>query len=450
MSDNNTSGNLDANEQLTTRFVAPDMQRAMRTLADELGEDAVLVSCRQHDDGVEVVGMRAGVELPTDNINELHSDRRRGDRRQSGRRDSDIESAARVEQVLGGVDKETADTRSAAAALAEKIGQLGVNGVPSDVTDESAANRDQVLEELKSLRQSLSMMLSENTQASNSLPAPNEYIVVNRLVELGFSLDLARQLVSSVTTLQDSPIETLWASVRERVAEVLPCYEQDMILHGGVVALDGGNGSGKSSVMIKLASRWANLHGADTVMLVTDQGNRSVAVEQFAQLCGVFLYQINEHTEPANLKLLASQYRCVITDVAHDEQVSIDSGLAVSKRLLVLPAVYHKRYLENIVGRYRDDSTVGVVVSYFDEAVNLGELLSRLIYERMPIAYLSSEGIMPDGIDLPAKAYIVDKLFLGSGEAGVDQSNTDNAISALNEEEIQLKAPLASVSGTLD
>ena len=80
------NGSVDVKEK---RFVAANMMQAMRKLTEAFGADAILLSSRRIETGVEVIGLPPGEKPSRTDFSKLHSDRRHGDRRSRGRRVSD-------------------------------------------------------------------------------------------------------------------------------------------------------------------------------------------------------------------------------------------------------------------------------------------------------------------------------------------------------------------------
>ena len=96
---------MQATHQETSRpeqkFVAPDMGSALRMLADTLGSDAILLSSRKVNNGVEVIAMPPGATPAQGDYQAMHTERRSNDRRRTPerrRRATVASSGANAEQ----------------------------------------------------------------------------------------------------------------------------------------------------------------------------------------------------------------------------------------------------------------------------------------------------------------------------------------------------------------
>ena len=166
------------------RFVAKDMSRAIRKLNEALGPEAILLSSRKVEEGVEVVALPAGEQFLASRLHHQAGDRRSNQRRQADRMAMPAHSGAVATD-------ETVDLTTPAARLAASIGKM-----------KSPYEQPSGFEELQRELQQVKQMLEEKVQGQENhdtiFSRPIQYRVLNRLLDLGFTLDMARTLAEGI------------------------------------------------------------------------------------------------------------------------------------------------------------------------------------------------------------------------------------------------------------
>ena len=132
------------------RFVAKDMSRAIRKLNEALGPEAILLSSRKVEEGVEVVALPAGEQPSASSLHRQAGDRRSNQRRQADRMAMPADSSAVTAD-------ETVDLATPAARLAASIGEM-----------KSPYEQPSGFEELQRELQQVKQMLEEKVQGQES------------------------------------------------------------------------------------------------------------------------------------------------------------------------------------------------------------------------------------------------------------------------------------------
>ena len=187
---------------------------------------------------------------------------------------------------------------------------------------------------------------------------------------------------------------------------------------GGVVALVGPTGVGKTTLIAKLAARWVLRHGARDIALVSTDCVRIGAQEQIhtlGRLLGVPAYAIDGAADLAELLDQLGERRLVLIDSAGLSQR--DPRLARRARRRSRTRVDRLETssgaLRRLAGR-RDRRSAGTFrrraarrracVTKLDEATSLGGTLSALIRAKLPLAYLSDGQQVPEDLQSGALA----------------------------------------------
>jgi flagellar biosynthesis protein FlhF len=360
-------------------YRAADMRQALRQVRDAQGPDAVILSSRRIANGVEVV---AAVDYDVDAA------------------DASVASeAARTESRI--------PTAADYAALAQRFdgGQerQEISDLPADAN-----------EELRTLRRMLETQLA--TLAWNDLTrrAPIQTELLRQLTVLGLAHDLAGELVSQLPQRMElAEAQRLALALMARRIETVG---ERWMEGGGVVALVGPTGVGKTTLIAKLAARWVLRHGARDLALVSTDSIRIGAQEQIhtlGRLLGVPAYAIDGAGELAELLDHVSERRLVLIDSAGLSQrdprlaTELETLANASERLessLVLSAAAQAGAIEQSLERFAGARPTTCCVTKLDEATSLGGTLSALIRTKLPLAYLSDGQQVPEDLS-PARSH---------------------------------------------
>jgi flagellar biosynthesis protein FlhF len=275
------------------------------------------------------------------------------------------------------------------------------------------ANSD-VNEELRSLRRMLETQLA--TLAWNDLVrrSPIQTELLKQLTQLGLAQDLAAELVTQLPArLELAEAHRLALALLARRIETTGERWMD---GGGVVALVGATGVGKTTLIAKIAARWVLRHGPRDIALVTTDSVRIGAQEQvhtLGRLLGVPAYAIDGAAELAGVLDHLAEKRMVLIDTAglspRDPRLAEElSTLALAnKRLettLVLSAAAQAGAIEEAVQRFAAARPAACMLTKLDEATSLGGAISTLIRARLPVTYVSEGQRVPEDLS-PARAH---------------------------------------------
>ena len=251
---------------------------------------------------------------------------------------------------------------------------------------------------------------------------PRQAQLAQRMLDAGFSPALIRKLVLSLPADVD---EQAWATnVLERN---LVTGERDTALEdlGGVYAIIGATGVGKTTSTAKLAAAFATRHGAANLGLITLDAYRVAAHEQlrtYGRILGVPVHTAHDRASLEDLLDLLSAKRMVLIDTAGMAQrdsrtrelLDMVSHRAIS-RLLVINASAQGETIEDQLAAYAAPSCRGIVLSKLDEAVKLGPALDSMLRHKLRVLAVANGQRVPEDWHRLSAHALVQRALRGGG-----------------------------------
>ena len=295
---------------------------------------------------------------------------------------------------------------------------------------------------LKELRKMRGLMRSQLFSLARSQPDSVAEGLMRRLRDCGFSATLVRRLLEKIPADADLGRAEAW--IRQLMVKVirLDAPHRRILERGGIHALVGPTGVGKTTTVAKLAARFALRHGTDAVGMVTLDTYRIGAHDQlrtFGRLLGIPVGVAHGAAGLASFMSENANRKLILIDTVgvgqRDERLPelIDSTSSASiRKLLVLNAAAQPETLEDVVRAYRVGSRGGIVVSKVDEAVKLGGVVDCLVRHRLPLIGLADGQRVPEDWQEPEVGSLVRRAFDTRTSAvfdydGVDATAADHA-----------------------
>ena len=205
------------------------------------------------------------------------------------------------------------------------------------------------------------------------------------------------------------------------LSKKLPVTEADPLETGGVVALVGPTGAGKTTTIAKLAACFAQRHNARDVALVTTDTVRIGGREQlhgYGRQLGIAVHEADSAQGLALVLERLRDYKLVLIDTAGLGQrdrnlVGQLNWLRASgqvQTLLCLPANSHFADLDEVVRRFSTVQPQGVVLTKLDETGRLGSALSVVVDHQLPMAWVTDGQRVPDDLHRANSAHLVLRL----------------------------------------
>jgi flagellar biosynthesis protein FlhF len=311
-----------------------------------------------------------------------------------------------------------------------QLGDIATNAMPASEPlplpgQPSATQRSQMdmAAELRQMRGLIEERFSSLAFMEKLQRQPVQARLTQKLLELGFSPALVRKLAESCPSefRGGSPAEpadeTAWAahvlSRNLQTDEAAPAIED----RGGVFALIGSTGVGKTTTTAKLAAHFATKYGAGQLGLITLDAYRIGAHEQlraYGRILGVPVHTAHDRASLDDLLDLLSSKKLILIDTAGMAQRDSRTQELLEmlahpsiKKLLVINAAQQGETIEDVVGAWKGAACEGVVLSKIDEAVKLAPALDTLIRHKLKVLGVANGQRVPeDWHRLPSTALV--------------------------------------------
>ncbi|MGW8462323.1 flagellar biosynthesis protein FlhF [Pseudomonas sp. CLCA07] len=409
------------------RFFAADMRQAMKLVRDELGADAAIIGNRRIAGGVELTAAldyKLSALAPRVPNMELEDELRktqsrivtaqaelslRGDGETDGDKTTNRQLFAGLPLTAAEplIEPTYAEPRHAQPAPAPAAGGVDPRAF------------DSMRFELNSLRELMEVQLGSLAWNQLQGSRPAQANLWRRLQRIGLSGPLSRDLLAMIPDI-DEPRQA-WRMLLAYLARMIATPEIEPLEEGGVIAMVGPAGMGKTTTLAKLAARYVLKYGAQNIALVSMDSFRIGAQEQLKTLGRILNVSVT-HVDPGQSLVQAMEpllrKRVVLIDTAGLQasdpalrmQLESLAGRGIkSKNYLVLATTSQKQVLTAAYHSYKRCGLAGCILTKLDETASLGEVLSLAISHELPVAYLTDGPRIPDDLHLPRRHQLVSR-----------------------------------------
>ena len=365
------------------RFFATDMRQALRQVKVTLGADAVILSNKQVDGGVELVAAmdydESALAQTTGQAAWDHQPQQKGSDR-TGNDETDYQHPSAE--------------RPAAPAKAVEWSQE-----PALV---------EMRKEMQEIRRMMENELSELIWRDMGKRRPLTQETFRRLMSLGLDAEISRRLADCAEDA--STIDRAWKTATFHLTRELPILKEDLIEAGGALALIGPTGVGKTTTIAKLAARFCLRHGNRQLALITTDNFRVGAQEQlnnYGRILDVPIRCVSSVNELDGALNSFSGKRLVLIDTAgmsqRDLQISeklalLSQGNNPVRTILTLSATTQRSAMAHAVKAFGVANPEACIVTKIDEAGSLGGVISTIMEMNLPLAYTTDGQRVPEDI----------------------------------------------------
>lgn len=441
------------------RFVAKDMRSALAEVKEFLGPDAIILSNKKVAEGVEIVAAidaEPAAALPRQSspakatAEDITPKTKRAEPRlnikvddQADAEPADSLRALLARQMIKQQGRETPVSQAnkplatepavTKAAQFERQNSGSQNAgystaIPAQWQEISQAQQAQsqlmqqqfaqMQSEMLSMRQLLQHQVSGLMWQDLARREPVRALVIENLKQLGLSEQIADQLACFMP--DDLNAADAWDTALELLSGQLNTTNDDILRRGGVIALVGPTGVGKTTTVAKLAAGFAKRHGVDQVALITTDCFRIGAFEQLATFGRIIGCPVKQAKDSEALSILLNQLqqrKLILIDTAGMSQRDlrlaeklaslVHNSRVKIKSYLVLSATAQARVMQESVQQFKRIGLAGCIFTKLDECLSLGEVINVAIQNALPVSYLTHGQRVPEDIRIADAAALV-------------------------------------------
>lgn len=280
-----------------------------------------------------------------------------------------------------------------------------------------------MMEEMRNMRQHVESQLTAITWNNHLQNNPVKAKILSTLLAANFSASLARQLAEKLPNNLDMGKAHAWIkNVLCRNVTTID-DESELLSQGGVFALVGPTGVGKTTTTAKLAARYVMKHGTKNLGLITTDGYRIGGHEQlrtYGKILGVMVYAVKDETDlKIALNELKNKHTILIDTVGvsqRDQMVAEQIAMLSStnmpiKKLLCLSATSAGETLTDVIKAYKGRALDGCIITKLDEAASFGCALDVVIREKIKLYYTTHGQRVPEDISLANKDALISRAL---------------------------------------
>ncbi|MEK8090549.1 flagellar biosynthesis protein FlhF [Thermithiobacillus plumbiphilus] len=465
------------------RFYAESSREALRQVKEALGPDAVILSNRQVEGGVEIITAidfdeaalleeeaREAAPAPTPVAAPVPARREEAPTARPSKADQyanlgvpvavtdaaeeQVSFAARLKSVQDKTTKpapratpamstpvkvEAASVpkpvQASAAPVSAPVAAAPQRPAPIPITQAPAAE-DSTLATIAALKDELQQMRRmvetrlQMPEAPIAQPEPAPQPVrmpeaaapnyaLMPLIQLGFSTRMARQILAASGSQEASDSTGLLRPYLEANLKLVgPTADQ-----GGILALLGPTGVGKTTTIAKLAARFALKYGADQVALLTTDTYRIAGTEQlrvYGRILGIPVEVVQDGLALQERLDALDHKKLILIDTVgfspRDERIKKQLAILAAprqqiQRVLVLNAAGGRAHQQLVMDAYGQQGLEGCIISKTDETPKLGEVMDLLLQHNLPLSFYTDGQRVPEDLHRADLGAVMDLLF---------------------------------------
>lgn len=394
------------------RFFAKSMAEALKQVSEQMGPDAVILSNRRVDGGVEIV---TALDYDENMARQRLGEQAREATNGALLAEMQAEHHRRLEDELSRSRSRIREVRESRAGRNQGYPDVAFSSLHEPVSDSfdepvspGGGNHTDYSDELARMRAEISslrdLMGGQSGKPEKTSVSAVQQRLAERLQEFGLSQNLAGSLSRRH---KGGKLDDGWKQSLKMLATGVRTPRQEWLDEGGVYALVGPTGSGKTTTIGKLAARYVLKYGADSLALVTTDRYRVAAHEQlfvFGRILNVPVRVVDESNTLDDILDELSDRHLVLIDTAgltssdkgYQEQLTELARSHHNVRThLVVSATSQPRIMKSVWHCYKMANLTGCVMTKIDEALTLGESLGFVMETGLPVAYYTDGQKIP-------------------------------------------------------
>ncbi len=415
------------------RFFGKNSREALKMVREKLGENAIILSNKAVDGGNEIMAFKeedmnamVAKDEPMD-ASALLALMNKANFNQAANMTENQALPASSLAVIHEFDetiKRAELKNNATKKRAEMQKNTSSTSAPRQLekqtnNEQSSTQMNQMMNEMREMRSVIESQLTTLAWGNIQQRDPVKSKMLNMLLSAGFSAALSRQLSEKIPANLSEEKARSWIS--SVLSINLNTIENDtkILDRGGIFALIGPTGVGKTTTTAKLAARYVMKHGTQSLGLITTDAYRIGGHEQlriYGKILGVMVHAVKDE---ADLKIalneLKNKHTILIDTVGVSqrdrmvqEQIAMLSSTSMPvKKLLCLNATSTGETLADVIKAYKRNGLDGSIITKLDEAAAIGSAIDVVIREKLKLYYVTNGQRVPEDIHVAKKSFLI-------------------------------------------
>ena len=287
-----------------------------------------------------------------------------------------------------------------------------------------------MMREMASMKALMQRELSSMAWSGMKERSPARAAMMQMLLDSGFSPALMRELVGAVQ--EDATAAVARKLVTAEIQRRLPVTTHEALVEqGGIFALIGPTGVGKTTTVAKLAARCVVRHGANSLALLTTDSYRIAAHDQlriYGRILNVPVHAVKDGDDLKSTLLQLRDKRAVLIDTVgmsqRDKMVAeqaamLGAGNGQIRRLLLLNASTNAATLDEVIRNYSGGGIHGCIITKIDESASVGAALDSAIRHKLRVHYVTNGQRVPEDVHVPNATYLTERALRVTTDAAV-------------------------------
>jgi flagellar biosynthesis protein FlhF len=369
------------------RYVAKDMQEAIKKIGNELGPDAVILQSKNiRQKGIKGLFGKKMVEV----VAAYEPSRKKKPAKQAEEKQADLKQAPESEPM-----------QSTTAAEPEKESEK----------EEKTSTLSRQMEELKDAVADFSNKIRIANRETTLTFSPEILSLYNGLIERDVQEDLSKEIAARAQDVQSRrPFETRIIAqqlILDRLGDPMPLklkkFKQNVLLFAGPT------GAGKTTTLAKLAGMLKFGEKLDVAIINTDT-YRVGAMEQiriYSEIMDIPLvtaYSAEELKttlktfEDKDVVLIDTAGRSPREELMKDDLSQLIEAACADEIFLVISVATGHKVCKDIIGSYAFIENYKLIITKLDEVGAWGNVLNIADYAQKSLSYVTMGQNVPDDI----------------------------------------------------
>jgi len=385
------------------RFFGNNSREALNLVRSALGDDAVIISNRAMNGGNEIMAFKE---------EDMQAMVSHGDEQSlSASNPLSLVDLMRQRKQITEVSHLSRNVAKSESHGRQVVATKNIQGSDPQLND--------MLTEMREIRSVLESQMTTIAWGNIQQRSPIKSEMLSRLLHAGFSATLAGQLTENLPVNLDRPQALAW--IKRILAKNMVSLENEteILDNGGIFALIGPTGVGKTTTIAKLAARYVMKHGTEQLGLITTDSYRIGGHEQlriYGKILGVMVHTVKDEDDlKIALNELKGKHTVFIDTVGvgqRDSKVAEQTAMLASsnssiKRLLCLNSTSNGETLADVIRAYKGNGLEGCIMTKIDEAATIGNVLDLIVRQKIKLYYTTNGQRVPEDIHLADKEQLI-------------------------------------------